>query len=151
MAENKKVVLCMSCMVFCILSAVSFAEFAIASLNENDSCMGNDRTNISLVTWLYVDAACGLFIAFFGALYIYWMTREPQNNSPTAIIIVLILMIIVSFFSFAWFVIGIVILARSNRDCVTQETDLGIMMIFTLCTHTLGIMCGMCGKSRSDD
>lgn len=51
-------------------------------------------------------------------------------------------------FTLAWFIIGIVIIARSHGDCVSQSTSLGVMAMIMVVLQGISVCC-RCGGSST--
>jgi hypothetical protein len=54
-----------------------------------------------------------------------------------------------SLFTLAWFIIGIVIVARSHGDCVSDSTSLGVMSMIMIVLQGISVCCGCGGTSTA--
>ena len=52
-------------------------------------------------------------------------------------------------FTLAWFIIGIVIMARSHGDCVSDSTSLGVMAMIMVVLQGISVCCGCGGSSTA--
>ena len=133
--------------------ATGIASLVVAYQDGDNPCQHADKTGITLRQWNYVkgsiDLFCGAMIVF-----IAWVGTKKNDDGCMAGCVVMstIVFLLVGFFSLAWFVIGIVILARSNGACVVDSTDIGNMTLAALILTTIGLMmqCGARKSSSSD-
>lgn len=126
-----------------IVLAFNIAAIVIATEHADDPCQGPDKSGVSLHGWLLVSGIVGLCVsvitaaAFCGLLAFDW---------ESCFIPIATMTLLSSIFTLAWFVVGIVIVARSNHSCVDDSTPLGVMSVIVLVLQGLSI-CG--SKSMS--
>ena len=123
-------VCCLLCgAVFLNILLISFgiASSVIAVEYQYDDCQGEDSTGLSLSNWLFWWGIPKLILSFLSILTgIYTALKKKENWSSVALGIVAFSWLL---YAIVWWIMGIVILCRSNRDCVAEGTDLGVMSI----------------------
>lgn len=136
---------CCVAIVVVISLAFNIAAIVVATQHADDPCQSPDKSHVSLHGWLLVSGIVGLCVsvltttAFCGYLVFDW----------ESCLVPYVGIIMLNFgFVFAWFILGIVIIARSNASCVDDSTPLGVMSVIMLVIQGLGI-CGV--KSQASN
>jgi roadblock/LC7 domain-containing protein len=121
-----------------VLCAVGIAALIVAAKDGDNSCQGYDVTGLSLKDWLI-----GFGIAEIGhvvAIVVLGTVGVWVCGDGGAVLAVLT-MLCYGFFTLAWWIVGIVITARSHDDCVHEKTSIGVMTIFALCCQGISLFC----------
>ena len=121
---------------FLIPLAFNTASIIIGFVEANDPCQRSDSTGLILATWLKV---CG-FVGYgtniiLGACLI----ATIQADNEFALVAYVISSLINICFTVAWFVVGIVLVARSDGACVVDSTSLGVMAMIEIVLQGLSI------------
>lgn len=126
--------------MFCVSLGFNIAAIVVAVQEADDPCQGTDKTHISLHEWLLITGIVGLCVtivvtaSFCGMFAMEWEACGCLGLSVIALN---------SLFIIAWFVLGIVLVARSNSSCVDDSTSLGVMSVIMLVIQGLGVW-GIC-------
>ena len=81
--------------------------------------------------------------------YITILSSISRNEEPKcSLVLILFVTILSALFGFAWFIVGAVILFRSNVDCIHQGSATVIYALVLWCLSALHHLEGLC-KSRS--
>lgn len=142
------VLACIICTVV-IFSAIDISSLAIASEDGNNSCQGIDKTGITLKIWLNVQGSTGIASSVLAILIVVIIVNSGSCNGDYSTcfkLLTVVTYILLGLFKFAWFIIGIIITARSHGNCVANGSDIGIMTVIALSFGVLGISSGCCLK-----
>lgn len=133
---------------FAILVSVSLA-FNIAAIvvsteHADDPCQGPDKSHVSLHGWLLVSGIVGVCVSVIMAGSLCGLLVFEWENCffPAAVVTILN-----SLFVLAWFIVGVVIVARSNHSCVDDSTPLGVMSVIMLVIQGLSVCSMRCTAS----
>jgi len=135
MANFNPVACCFAILVSLGL-AFNIAAIVVATENADDPCQGPDKSRVSLHGWLLVSGIVGVCVSVLtAAAFCGYLVFDWENCLVPYVGITML-----NFgFLFAWFVVGIVIVARSNHSCVDDSTPLGVMSVIMLVIQGLGI------------
>lgn len=127
------------CMMGCAITIMvifiggpAIAALVIASTDGGNTCQGHDATNLDLKTWLTVDASVN--IAILGLLILSACVPDIVK------VCIFGFSIAWALFSFAWWIIGIVILSRSHGQCIAHGDPIGIMTVCELGLHSFTML-----------
>lgn len=126
--------------------AFNIAAIVVAVENADDPCQGNDKSHVSLHGWLLVSGIVGLGVTVIQALSMLGVIAFDWEN---CFIFGAATTVLNSFFVLAWFIVGIVVVARSNSSCVDDSTSLGVMSVIMLVLEGLAVWGMCCTKSTS--
>jgi hypothetical protein len=91
--------------------------------------------------WLTVSGGLDIGIIGFCLLMMGCVAICSEDGCQTfAMVILTVIMACYMLFQTAWFIIGVVILARSNGACVAEGSSLGVMMIIRLALFLLPML-----------
>jgi hypothetical protein len=133
-----------ACALLIMLSgglAFNIASIVVAVGNPNDACEGHDKTGVSLYAWLLVTGIVGLAMTvLFGCTAYGYFAEENECCAVFGFIA----QILSGMFFCAWFILGIVIVARSHAKCVDDSTPIGVMTTIMLVIQGLAVCAGCC-------
>lgn len=124
--------------MFLLPVAFNLASIIIGFEEAGDSCQRPDKTGLSLANWLQITGITGLSVTFVMAGFLCCLGNYDQN-ADLATIGFLVTAILNILFTIAWFVMGIVLMARSDGACVADSTSLGVMAMIMVVLQGLAI------------
>lgn len=138
------------CALWCILIfalPIPITSVVIGALHKNDECQYTDSIGLNLSQWL-MGAGIGSIISLLSILTLIILTF--LSDSATAFASLFTLIILNSLFNIIYSIIGSVVLFRSNMECLTDGTDLGIMALIVLIFYWLSLIqtCGTNTQSK---
>jgi len=130
-----------------LLCSFSISSIVVAEVDGDNPCQSQDSTSISLGSWLLVYGLVN--ICFFMLLGLSsLLSRIWDMDWGPAERWFLRLLNTLQVFYFCWCVVGIVLLARSNGQCLTDGAPIGSMVLADLIVWFF-VLCGVNG-SRDD-
>ena len=102
----------------------------IAFQNEDDNCQHDKRASMYLSDWLKISGLEPVCLVGFFAIMI---PVTMATDSAIFVVFLSVIAVLHVLFTFAWWVIGIVMVATNgNNECVAEGTALGVMAIISL-------------------
>jgi hypothetical protein len=137
------------CLSFCLLIfSGSFSIAAIVLGKQEGVCDNMDPMGLKVADWLLGYGISG--IVMVALLFLTGVGMLTGNAG--AIIVNTILMWLNGLFGFAWFIVGAVILYRSNVDCIHVGVPAVCYAVFLWAWSAFNICCGSStNKKRNDD
>ena len=131
------------------------ASIAVSVSDSDNSCQTTDSIGLELHEWLLGAGISGLIITIImitviGGLFLS-ISRDSYVGAISSTLVIFLLSLGSSIFSFVYSIIGAVILYRSNIDCLTDATPLGVMTQIVLCLYWLGILYTCFSRRKSND
>lgn len=133
--------LVISYFLFCSLpfSISAIPAYIVVNKQPQEYCDHNDVMNLNVAKYLLgysiihtIIPCCYLLMHFFMA------TMKPHNKfRRISMSIVLIISIFSMLAAIAWFLVGSIIIFRSNIDCILDKSAL---VIFAICTLGISIL-----------
>lgn len=114
------------------------ASIVIGFQEADDDCQRHDKTGLTLATWLQVTGIVGLCVNIVISCCLYVAISQ---ESQIAFLSFAGLTLLNVCFTLAWFVVGIVLIARSDGACVVDSTSLGVMSMIMIVLQGLGLCC----------
>ncbi|XWV24477.1 putative ORFan [Tupanvirus deep ocean] len=127
-----------------ILLAFSIATIIMGSLSPG-TCDHIDKMGINVSDYI-LGAGISSFIINLVMIFTFVMLFIGIINEIP--IVVVILLTLYSIFSFTWFIIGGVILFRSNLECIKEESPAVVFALVLWCINGLHIFYGCCVRSN---
>jgi hypothetical protein len=128
---------------FMFLLPVTFniASIIIGFEEAGDSCQRPDKTGLSLANWLQITGITGLSVNFVMAGFLCCLGRDGDRLvfDEVAAVGFIVTAILNILFTIAWFVIGIVLMARSDGACVVDSTSLGVMAMIMVVLQGIAV------------
>jgi hypothetical protein len=123
------------CCLLVLGSAISISCLVIGLLNPHNEnpCMKKDKIGLYLDDWLVGKGIASLCVlGVHGIALICFFVVDTDHVVVAVLGVVYYLFVVASvLFNIIWFVMGVVILARSSGECVSDWTDPAVMAIIT--------------------
>lgn len=127
MGVESKVYGCMLSTFICVLLALSITSI-VMSQRDND-CNEKDTMGLSVSDYLIGQGASGFAIAIVLIMIFIGMVTESER----CLVGGLAAFVGLAFFGLAWFIVGAVILFRSNIDCINEGSNMVIYALVIWC------------------
>jgi len=136
MADNKQLIFCVVLFSALLGMAFGIASVVVAVTDGDNLCQGDDSTHLSLKSWLLTIGIDNIVVTTLGATsMLMFFICEVE----VMMIVYMFITILNLLFELAWFIIGIVILARSNGSCISDATPIGTMTLIMIILQGLGL------------
>ncbi|XWV25708.1 putative orfan [Tupanvirus soda lake] len=147
--QNQRQTRIFACIIFfcIILLAFSIVTIIMGALSPG-SCDHFDKIGINVSDYI-LGAGISSFVVNLIMTFTFTMILLGIINSIP--IIVIVLLTLYSIFSFVWFIIGGVVLFRSNIECIKEESPAVIFALILWCINGLHIFYGLCMKQNREE
>lgn len=134
MNADKGMIVCAGVCMWIFVLALAIPTIVYGYRDEDSECQQGTRAGMILSDWVKVVGIKQISVfATLNILFFVGFTWEP------AMIGIIIIIIVDTLFNFAWWIIGIVILATNeNNSCVAEGKGMAVMAIINLVLGWVG-------------
>lgn len=135
--------ICVAIVATLLVCSLGISSIVIGAKDYYDTCQGDDRSKVSLGDWLIAYGSADI-----GFVTTLWIMGTLIVKEIINVLWAIIPCVVFVCFKVAWFIIGIVILARSHWEC--RSHDLGIMTLIALSCTVVCFISSLCKNRKSE-
>ncbi len=144
-------------LIACLMYAIIFVPLAIVTITlgaiSPGDCDIKDMSGLTIANYLLIGGSVSLVVDGFMLLYflLMWKNIISESNKIVAVCTT-ILLILYGLFSFSWFIVGAVVLFRSNIECINKNSSHVIYALIIWCISAFNMFYNCCCniKKKSD-
>ncbi len=139
---NKVICLCMFIILvlFCLLNI----PIIIVAVKAPGECDNTDPMGLNVAQYLLGAGISSLIVNLSAAIIFIILFN---NENMFFLVVVPFIIFVYTLFYIAWFIVGAVILFRSNIECINIGSGHVVFALVYWCLSAAILLCGLCGTS----